>query len=107
MAEIVVKRNDRLPAVAAILKQAGVIIDLTGCTVKFVMKPKNGATVIVSAAATIVSPTAGTVRYDWGVLDTVTGGEYSAEFEITTAGGLRLTCPNDRHLTVSIVEDLG
>ena len=101
-----VKRNDRVPSVFATLLSGVTPIDLTGSTVKFIMRQRGGAAVKVNAAAVVVSATAGTVRYDWGATDTDTAGLYDAEFEITTAVSKKYTCPNARHLEVLVFEDL-
>jgi len=106
MPDIQVKQDDREPSVFATLQAGGVVIDLTGSTVKFIMRNRATGTVKVNASATVLSPTAGTVRYDWGATDTDTIGDYDAEFEITTGAGKKFTCPNGKHLDAKVYEDI-
>jgi hypothetical protein len=105
VADITIKRGDRSPSVEATLRKAGVVVDLTGGTVQFVMKSKHGGTLKVNAAAVIVSASAGTVRYDWAAADVDTAGTYHAEFKFTLAGKI-MSFPNDRSLVVVIEPDL-
>ncbi len=102
-----VKRNDLQPSVFATLLNGVTPINLTGSTVKFIMKARGGTTTKVNAACVVLSVTAGTVRYDWAGTDTDTAGLYDAEFEITTVASKKYTCPNSRHLEVNVFEDLG
>lgn len=106
MADINVKRNDLAPSVSAVLYASGAVIDLTGATVKFIMKLRGGSEK-VNAACVIVTPTAGAVRYDWAGTDTDTAGTYDAEFQVTFPTTKKLTCPNNKHLEVLVYPDVG
>jgi hypothetical protein len=78
--------------------QATLSADLTTATgVKFIMKADQGNTIKVNAAATIVTPRPGVVRYDWLAADTDVAGSYQAEWEVTWAGGKTQTFP-DAHV---------
>lgn len=103
-----IKKGDRLPAYTATLTDSdGNAIDLTGCTVLFLMSLMGSTTVKVNAAATIVSATDGTVSYSWGATDTDTAGLYRAEFEITvTASGLKRTVPAGDFYYVQVITDI-
>lgn len=105
-ADIVMKANDRLPTVQAQLFVGGTPASLTGATVAFIMRPKNGGAVKVNSAAVIVSAADGVVRYDWAAADTNTPGDYRAEWEVTFADGKTQTFPTAGHHSVQIVEDL-
>jgi hypothetical protein len=108
VADVYIKKGDRSPSVTATLKAANGVINLTGSTVKFIMRERRSAagSPKVNAACVVVTPSAGVVRYDWAAADTDTAGHYDAEFEITTAGGNKITCPNGKYLDVLILEDI-
>lgn len=106
MGSVVVKKGDRRPAVTATAKDAaGVVIDLTGATAKFIMFDWNGL-VKVNAAATILAPaTDGKLQYDWVAADTDTAGAYRAEFEVTFSDGKKMTVPNADFIHVHVVRE--
>ena len=104
-----IKRNDRSPDYTATLEApAGTPVNLTGTTVKFIMRAEGSSgSPKVSAAATVVSAADGTVKYSWGASDTDTAGHYQAEWEVTFAGGVKRTWPPEDYLYVTVVPDLG
>jgi hypothetical protein len=81
------EKGARSPSLSDTLKVDNVAFDLTGSTVKFKMRLESSATLKVDTAATIVAPTAGTVRYDWAAIDVDTGGDYLGWWEVTLPGG--------------------
>jgi hypothetical protein len=106
VADFTLKRYDRLPSIQASLTYPGATaVDLTGATVKFIMKLPAGA-VKVNAVAVVVTPASGIVRYDWLAIDTDVAGTYDAEWEVTFTGGKKQTFPTDGYLSVNVVADL-
>ncbi len=83
-------------------------IDLTGATVKFLMKPIGSGTVLkVNTAATIVTAAAGVVKHTWISTDVDTVGVFNIEWEITFGDGTVETIPGDVYEQVEIIADLG
>jgi hypothetical protein len=106
MCAFIIKSNDTLPYLEATLSDDNGVVDLTGATVTFVMRERNGAAAVVRAAASIVEADEGTVRYEWAEGDTVDAGQYRGEFEISI-GGKVLTYPSETYIPINIVADLG
>ena len=107
MADYTLKRYDTGPAITAtILDANGNVVNLTGASVNFVMRPMTAVAPTTNLAATIVTPSAGTVTYQPTATDTGIAGIYQAEFHITSSGGVKTTFPTDGYLEVSIEEDL-
>lgn len=103
------KVGDILPTIRATLKDRdGSVIDLTNATsVKFLMRPIRGGTVVINAAAGFVNPrTSGQVEYLWALADTDAKGTYIGEFEVTWPDG-KETFPNDEYILIRILEDIG
>lgn len=78
--------GNRLPSVTDTITIDGAPVDLTGATVKFMMREESSATPKVNATATVVDVLGGQVRYDWAALDVDTKGEYRAWFRVTMSG---------------------
>lgn len=105
MADFTMKENDLLPEIQYQLTDSAGPIDLTGATVLFIMSVDEGTPNKVAAAATIVTPSTGMVKYTWAGTDTDTPGTYHAEWEITISGK-KITVPNDGHISIEILPDL-
>lgn len=91
------KVGDRSPIFEASLKKSGGgALDLTGATVRFVMKPSGGGATKVDQPAEIVAPaTGGVVRYAQAAIDVDTPGFFDLEWQGIDAGGKPFTVPND------------
>lgn len=90
-----------------LLDSAGNPVNLTGASVRFLMRSDEASTPKVAAAAAIVgAATNGEVRYTWVVNDLDTPGVYRAEWEVTYAGGAKETFPADGYIPVVIRPDL-
>jgi hypothetical protein len=107
-----VKEGDTgIPFPATLTDTTGTVVNLTGATVDFVMRLASyvGPTPPVpkvNAAASIVSPTAGTVLYTSGANDLDTVGTYFVEWEVTFAGGLKQRFPGDGYNVVAVRPNL-
>lgn len=106
MGKFYIKMNDTASSFEAILQDsAGDAVDLTGASVKFIMA--KGSTVKVNAAAAVVTPASGIVRYDWIVGDTDESGFFRAEWQVTDSTSHIQTFPNPGYDEVIITRDLG
>lgn len=102
-----IKRADTGPRLLFALTPAAEI-DLTGATVRFNMRSRQAGTIRINrASAAIVTATVTpTVAYDWQTGDTATAELCDAEFEVTYAGGVVETFPNNGFITVVIEGDI-
>lgn len=108
MADFVAKKGDTHNALQATLYNPdGTKANLTGATVKFVMKSRGAdRTVKVNADVTMVDATNGLVWYVWADSDVNAVGTYDAEFHVTYADGKKDTFPKPNYLEIIIYEGL-
>ena len=99
-----IKRGDTSPAIRYALEPATVV--LTGATVRFQMRARNGAVLMDVAALVVTATGTPTVEYSWQAGDTATAGLYEAEFRVTYADGKIETFPNDGFIPVRVTEDV-
>jgi hypothetical protein len=99
----------QLPEIQAVLKDADDnIVNLTGALgVRFIMTNKATGTNKVDAAATVVTPAAGLVKYTWEEEDTDEAATFKGEFEVQFADGRLETFPNDSYIDIKVQADLG
>ncbi len=107
-ADLVIRQGDTYPALAStILDPSLNVLNLTGATVTLAMRAlTSNAQVALTGAASIVSPSAGTVQFVFSAADTATAGLFMAEWHITLSGGQTYTWPNDGYLTVSVEQNI-
>jgi hypothetical protein len=101
-----IKQNDRSPA---LVFQLSPVVNLTGASIYFNMRPAGGGTVVISraVAAIVGDPTLGRVSYSWQAADTMTSGEFDAEFEVVySVGAIPETFPNYDYIRVVITDDI-
>ena len=107
--EFVIKKDDLIPSITAYLvDHLNDPVDLTtALSVRFIMRAKSATANKVDAAATIVTPSTGEVRYDWTQPDTNTSGIFEGEWEVLWPGNKPETYPNWRHIVIRVHPDLG
>lgn len=102
--EFIIKQNDTLPTLTAILKDANdQVVNLAACTVTFKMGTESAAK--VTGATTITDTVNGAVSYQWAASDTDTAGVFLGEFEVVNSAGLKETFPNSEPFRVVIRPD--
>lgn len=102
-----IRQNDTLPSLTATLIDVnGNPVNLTGASVVFKMVIRHGVTPVVNRAASILSPTAGTVSFTWQAADTQNEGTYLGNFIVTYGSGAIETFPNTEPFIVEIPAEL-
>jgi hypothetical protein len=102
-----IKQNDTSPAMLATLKDGnGTVIELSGSSVRFHMRPIGQTTNTVDSAATIHDVDLGQVSYAWSSTDTANSGMFEAEFQVTNTDGTIETFPNAGHIIVEITSEI-
>lgn len=106
MADVTIKKGDRLPVLARQFTLDGVAIDLTGSTVVFDMwNASTGAQVITAGAGTVLNFVTGNVEYAWSATDaTLPAGQYLGAFTANYSGRT-LTAPNNGMIAIEIYAD--
>ena len=101
------KQNDTAPAIAEqLLDGAGVAVNLTSASVKFMMWGQGDTAVKVNAAATITDAALGKVSFTPTTTHTDTPGDYLVEWSVTFGGGAIETFPNSGWQKVRVVDDI-
>jgi hypothetical protein len=77
--------------------------DLTGATVRFVLKSTGGTVVLNTTSVTIIDPILATLEYHWATADTAVAGDYLAQVKVTRVDGSLEAYPDDdRYIDVRI-----
>lgn len=108
MAEVTIKRGDRLPVLARQFTLDGSPIDLTGASASFDMwHASTGTQVVTSGVCTITNFVLGEVEYPWTSADAaLPAGQYLGAFTAVFTGR-SLTAPNNGMISISIYADTG
>lgn len=106
------KANDTYPPLTVALTQTDadgntIPLDLTGCTVTFLMR-KAGSADLISRAAAVDDELGGIVRVDWEAADlaAVKDTDCQVQFEVTRSDLKKHTVPNVGFLALRIEADL-
>jgi hypothetical protein len=106
-ASVTIKSYDTGIQFTDALKLAGAAYNLTGCSLKFIIRLKGVTAADAFAdAATIVSAVAGTVSYLPGAGFPTDVGKYQQEWEVTTPLNRVITFPGGEYNEVKIITDL-
>lgn len=101
-----IKQGDLFPAIVTTVKdEAGVVVVLTGATVKFSMRKSRDPLSIklnLVTAALNTDGSDGKIKYQWAGSDTDTPGTYEAEFRVTPAAGNPFRVPTDGYISVVV-----
>ena len=105
MADITIKKGDRLPVIARQFLTDGTATNLTGATVVFNMwNAATGTQVITNGTVSVATPATGNVEYPWTANDaTLDAGFYLASFAATFSSNRTLTAPNNGMIAIQIV----
>ena len=101
-----IKQGDTARVFQDTLTIDGEAMDLTGASVAFVMMNVCSGEA-QRGTASIISATAGTVRYQPTTTNVATVGRYRAEWEITYVGGKIQTVPEEGYIDIWIQTQLG
>jgi hypothetical protein len=106
MANVTIKKGDRLPVLARQFTLDDEPINLTGATVTFDMwNASTGTQVITAGVCTVVTAATGDVEYPWSANDALlNAGQYLGAFTATFTGKT-LTAPNNGMITIEIFAD--
>jgi len=102
---VVIKQRDTARTFTDVLTIDSVPINLTGASVKFVLRKPTG--VVVKQTATIVTPVGGEVSYQPIATDFELSGTYAQEWEVTTSDSKVITFPSFGHNVIEVNPDLG
>lgn len=103
-----VKRGDVGSKIrSTLVDRDGSPVDLTGCSVRFIMRAPGASSAKVDAPAVVEDAANGEVAYTWTASDLDTPGTYHAEWQVTFGGGAVQTFPSDQYLIIKVLADLG
>jgi hypothetical protein len=106
MADVSIRKGDRLPQLERQFLVDAAGVDLSGATVVFNMyKATDGTQVITNGSVTVVTASTGLVRYAWTAADAALDADtYLASFTATYGDGRKLTAPNTGMLVVEFFD---
>jgi len=109
MADVTIRRGNRLPQLDRQFLLDGTPVNLTGSTVAFnLWRASTGAQVITAGVCDIVSLANGEVRYNWSVQDALLdAGVYLGSFTATFSSARTMTAPNNGMIVIEVFSDIG
>ena len=107
MPDFVIKQGDTLPVLTDTLTYSnGTAVNLSGCTVQFIMRSITAILPTVNTAATIVNAAAGSVSYTFSSTDTATASRFQGTWSVTNATGQVQQWPSDGYLDIAVEENI-
>jgi hypothetical protein len=102
------KQGDTRPKLVVLLTSNGSAIDLTGATVRLLMREEGSLSpgVETTGSTDVTSALSGEVTWTPDAADTADAGTYELEFEVTHADGGIETFPNDGYGTLVLKDDI-
>lgn len=102
---VTIKRNDNKVNLKASFSNESGTVDLTGCTVRFIMS--QGMNIKIDREAIIHDAVNGEVWVVFEQEDTAEAGIYRGEFEVNFPDNRKETFPNKGYILINIESDLG
>jgi hypothetical protein len=102
---VTLKKNDTKVNIKATLSNESGPVDLTGCSVRFLMSKRN--TLKIDRPGIIQDAVNGLVWFVFEQGDTDETGAFQAEFEVTFPDERVETFPNTGYILINIQNDLG
>ena len=104
MSDFTIKKGDTRPIIKATLSDASGALNLTGTTVKLVLRNASSG-VIARRTCTLDDAALGKVSYAWIATptDVATEASYYASFEVTYADTSLLSVPSSGYFTIDVV----
>lgn len=103
--EFIVKRKDNKTAMqCTLLNKYQDLLDLTGCTAKFVMRTRTDK--FVEKTCTLTDAKNGSLIVVFSESDLNEVGVHRAHIVVTFSDGRKETFPNDSYIDVKIFDDL-
>lgn len=96
--QFTIKQGDTSPPLEVTLAEDGVLKDLTGAAVRFIMEGR------IDSPATVAG--LGKIKYQFTAVDSSVAGCFRGEFEVTLPSGKIETFPNFGYITIIIPEKL-
>lgn len=104
-ADFEIVQGDEAPAILATFEDdAGNPVPFNpGDAVAFTMRSaRTGAAITPAGAASIVSPSAASMKYQWAAADTATPGDYACRFRVTYADTTKESVPAGPEILVRV-----
>jgi len=105
--DFVIRQGDTKPVLTQTLTDIdGNALNLTGATVKFVMRTLTAVSPAINATATVTNAATGAVSFTFTATQTATAGQFMANFIVTYADSSVQTAPADGYLSINIEQNL-